>query len=344
MKMKWKLAMLFVAVMILSCAPAMAAAVPAGGDAAAAKMTTNAVKSGWVKEGNYYKYYVNGKYYKNGVYKIGGKLFGFSAKGNLCCRWFAIGGNTYYGSTKQGAKGIGVGQVLTGYWKIGNDYYYLNPKKKGARESGFLKLNAKLYYFGASDGKQRRKKGWFYVNNAMYYVMEDGSIATNTTIDGYKVGADGAVRDPYGYDKKAQGYSSDTRYMVLVDKSNHLVNMYKGSKGSWVNVRRNVLCTVGKKSTPTKSGTFKISINTTKFGPYGRKDFNSATTFYASRINAGNFFHSILYKLGTTKPKDSKIKDASLGQNKSNSCIRLPLNDAKFIWDNMHRGTRVVVW
>ena len=43
------------------------------------------------------------------------------------------------------------------------------------------------------NGKQRRTKGWFFVGNYMYYVKADGSIATNTTIDGYKIGADGAV-------------------------------------------------------------------------------------------------------------------------------------------------------
>ena len=345
--MKRKLAMLFVVIMILSCMPVMAGTVPAGADAAAATtktVTTKAVRNGWFKVGKYYRYYVNGNYYKNGVYKIDNKLFGFSAKGNLCCGWFTINGLTYYGSVKQGAKGIGVGQVLTGYRKIGNDYYYLNPAKKGARSTGFIRVNNKLRYFNASTGKQRRTTGWFYVNGAMYYVLADGTIATSTTIEGIRVGANGAVVDPYGYDKKAQSYSSNTRNLILVDKSRHYVNIYQGSKGSWINIRRNMLCTIGKSSTPTKSGSYKLKIKTTRFGPYGRKDFSSSTAFYAYFYNAGNFFHSVIYRLGTTNPYKATPKDATLGKNKSNACIRLSLENAKYLWDNMKVGTRVIIW
>jgi hypothetical protein len=178
----------------------------------------------------------------------------------------------------------------------------------------------------------------------MYYVKADGSIATNTTIDGHKIGANGAVSDPYGYDRKAQGYSSETRYLILVNKSRHLVNFYQGSKGHWVNIKRNILCTIGKKSSPTKSGNFKLSLKVTKNGKYGRKDFKGTTAFYAFRINAGNFFHSVLYRKGCSNPYTSSPVDATLGKSISNSCIRLPLADAKFIWDNMKRGTRVVVY
>ena len=343
--MKRRLALLFVVIMILSCMPVMAATTPAGADAAVENVTAKAAKTGWVKTGKYYRYYyASGKYYANTVKKIENKYFGFNEKGYLCCGWFKIKNMTFYGSVKLGAKGIGVGQILTGYRKIGNDYYYLHPQKCGARASGFIPVGKKLYYFSPANGKQRRTKGWFFVGNYMYYVQADGSIATNTTIDGYKIGANGAVSDPYGYDKKAQGYSSETRYMVMVDKSRHYVNFYKGSKGHWVNIKRNILCTIGKKSTPTRSGNFKVSLKVTKNGKYGRKDFSGCTVFYAVRINAGNFFHSVLYRLGCTNPYTSSPKDATLGKNKSNSCIRLPLADAKLIWDNMARGTRVVVY
>ena len=127
--MKKKLAMLFVVIMLLSCMPVMAVTVPAGADTAAATtgtVTTQAASTGWIKVDKYYRYYyAKGKYYTNCVKKIENKLFGFNKSGNLCCGWFTINNATYYGSVKQGAKGIGVGQILTGYRKIGNDYYYL---------------------------------------------------------------------------------------------------------------------------------------------------------------------------------------------------------------------------
>ena len=344
--MKKKLAALFTILMILvlSCTPVMAFTVSADADAAAetGAVTVQAQKSGWVKEGKYYKYYVNGTYYKNGVYKIGNMLFGFSAKGNLCCGWFTINGSRYYASVKTGAKGIGVGQVLTGYRKIGNDYYYLDPAKKGAAKKGFYTLNKKLYYFDSSTGRQRRSKGWFFVNNAMYYVKSDGTIATNTTIDGYRIGADGAVRDIHGMDKKAQGYSSNTRYLILVNKKNHEVNVYTGSKGNWTIVRRAMPCTVGKSSTPSPSGSWRLDHKSSR--AYGYKDFSGSTVFYTTRITAGNYFHSILYRLGCRNPYTNSPKDASLGKNKSNSCIRLRLEDAKFIHQVTPKNTRVIVY
>ena len=345
--MKKRITMLFTVfmILILTCMPAMAVTVQADADAAAATsdVSTQATSTGWVKVGKYYRYYyASGKYYKSSIHKIGNMYFGFNASGNLCCGWFTIGGNKYYASVKEGAKGIGVGRILTGYRKIGNDYYYLVPSRNGAVQKGFFTLNKKLYYFDASTGKQRRAKGWFFVNNAMYYVKADGTIATNTTIDGYKIGANGAVTDVHGMDKKAQGYSSSTRYLILVNKSHHEVNVYKGSKGSWAIFRRGMPCTIGKSSTPTPSGRF--TLNHKSSYAYGYKDFTGSTVFYTTRISAGNYFHSVLYRLGCRNPYTSSPKDATLGKNRSNSCIRLKLADAKLIHQTTPKNTRVIVY
>ena len=331
--------------LILSCTPVMAYTAEAEAAAAAETetVTPQAAATGWVKTGKYYRYYyASGKYYANTVKKIENKYFGFNENGYLCCGWFKIKSVTYYASVKLGAKGIGVGQILTGYRKIGNDYYYLHPQKGGARASGFITVGKKLYYFSPNDGKQRRTKGWFFIGNVMYYVKADGSIVTNTTIDGYKIGADGAVRDVHGMDKKAQGYSSSTRYLILVNKGKHEVNAYKGAKGSWTCVRRAMRCTIGKSSTPTPSGSFRLDHKSSK--TYGYKDFNGSTVFYATRITAGNYFHSVLYKKYCRNPYTHSPKDSTLGKNRSNSCIRLKLEDAKYIHQVTPKNTRVIVY
>ena len=343
--MKKRLTMLLTMfmILILSCMPAMAATVQSDADAATSTVTAQAASTGWVKVGKCYRfYYASGKYYKNCVKKIGTMLFGFSAKGNLCCGWFTINGKKYYGSVKSGAKGIGVGQVLTGYRKIGNDFYYLIPSQQGAAKTGFCTLGKKLYYFDETTGKQRRTKGWFFVNNAMYYVKADGTIATNTKIDGYTIGANGAVTDTFGMDKKAQGYSSSTRYLILVNKKKHEINAYKGSKGNWTIIRRAMPCTIGKSSTPTPSGSYRLDHKSSR--AFGYKDFKASTVFYTTRISAGNYFHSILYKLGCRNPYTHSPKDATLGKNKSNSCIRMKLADAKLIHQSIPTNSRVIVY
>ena len=341
--MKKKIALLFTVIMILSlcCTPVMAAGTAGAADGVQT-ISTQAVKTGWVREGGYYKFYRNGKALTYGIYKIGTKLFGFSKKGNLCCGWFKINGNIYYGSKKSGARGIGVGEVLTGYRKIGNNYYYLTPAKKGAAWTGFKWTSGKLYYFNTTTGAQRRTKGWFYIGNKMYYVKADGTIATNCTVDGYRIGANGAVADVSGTDRKAQGYSSSTRYLILVNKSTHKVNIYQGSKGSWVNIRRDLPCTTGKSETPTPSG--RYTLNHKSPNAYGYKDFTASTVFYTTRLSAGNYFHSVLYRLGCRNPYKSSPKNATLGKNRSNSCIRLRLEDAKFIHQVTPKNTRVIVY
>ena len=334
--MKRKMIMLLAVIMLLSCMPVMAQDSSVG---------ANAVRSGWTKVGSDWKFYVNGTAVKSRVVTIKGQMFGFDGQGRLQKGFFEINNKTYFASTQfgpQNKKAIKYGIVLTGYRKIQNSFYYFNPQRKGQMVTGFVKIGTSLYYFNTTSGKQRVEKGWFFLGNAMYYVQADGTIATNTTVDGIKVGPDGAATDVYGMDRKAQGYSSSTRYLILVNKKNHYVNVYTGSKGSWVGSRKYMRCTIGKSSTPTPSG--KFVLNSKNNRAYGYKDFKNSTAFYASRISAGNYFHSILYKLGSRNPYTAKIKDASLGKNKSNSCVRLGLDDAKYIYQSAPKGTCVVVY
>ena len=216
--MKKRLAILLAAMMLMTCVPVMAAAVPAGA-ADSSKTVSVQAGSGWVKTSTSWMYYVNGKALKKQIATIGGSKYGFDENGKLCLGFFKLWGSTYYASRNQGSKGCG--KILTGYRKIGPAFFYLDPAKNGRVTKGFVKIGGKLRYFRMKDGYQRTTKGWFYYGDAMYYVKADGTIATNTTIGGYKIGADGAVRDVYGMDKKAQGYSSNTRYLILVNKGEH---------------------------------------------------------------------------------------------------------------------------
>ena len=55
--------------------------------------------------------------------------------------------------------------------------------------------------------------------------------------------------------------------------------------------------------------------------------------------------HTILYsKWGGDNPEYVDVVDDRLGMNLSLSCIRLSLEDARFIYDNIPVGTRLVVY
>lgn len=88
-------------------------------------------------------------------------------------------------------------------WKqILNDWYYFDGN--GKRQVGWIKINQRWYYLDQTDGKvltgwQFVNGKWYYLNtaggemmtgwvqpqpNVWYYLFQDGSMASNTTIDG----------------------------------------------------------------------------------------------------------------------------------------------------------------
>jgi lipoprotein-anchoring transpeptidase ErfK/SrfK len=55
--------------------------------------------------------------------------------------------------------------------------------------------------------------------------------------------------------------------------------------------------------------------------------------------------HTILYsKWGGENPEYVPVVDDRLGMNLSLSCIRLSLDNARFIYNNIPTGTRLVVY
>ena len=133
---------------------------------------------------------------------------------------------------------------------------------------------------------------------------------------------------------KANSYSSKTGWLMLVDKSEHRVYVYKGSKGAWVK-DRSFLCGNGAAATPTPSGVFAV---------YGRKYyFDSGTTrcFYATMFHGAYYFHSTLYAQ-TSTPR--YVMDDRVGLALSHGCVRLRLTNAKWVYDNIPTGTTVVVY
>ena len=68
----------------------------------------------------------------------------------------------------------------------GNNYYL---QGNGALAIGWININGIWYY---SNALGIRQIGWQNINGKWYYLNIDGSMAKNTTIEGYKIGYDGA--------------------------------------------------------------------------------------------------------------------------------------------------------
>lgn len=81
------------------------------------------------------------------------------------------------------------GSMLTGWQFENGNTYYLN--QDGSMQTGWKYMGNIWYYFNSNG---TAKSGWFQDNNGKwYYCNSGGSMAYNVRIDGYRLGADGAM-------------------------------------------------------------------------------------------------------------------------------------------------------
>ncbi len=125
--------------------------------------------------------------------------------------------------------------------------------------------------------------------------------------------------------------SSTTNYLILVSLRSFKVNIYNGSTNKW-NLIHSYICTIGKPSTSTPKGTFTVGIKGLYFGV--NKGYKC---WYFTQFKGNYLFHSIIYNL------DGSIRDGRLGMKLSDGCIRLSKENAKWIYDNVPRGTKVII-
>ena len=125
--------------------------------------------------------------------------------------------------------------------------------------------------------------------------------------------------------------TSGTEFYIVVDTSACETYIFKGSADKWLPYRL-LACGPGKAETPTVKGTFTVSGKGYSFG-------SGYTCYYYTRFYNSYLFHSITYYQGTFKPLD-----ATLGKPVSHGCVRLSLYNAKWIYDNIPKGTKVYVY
>lgn len=313
------------------------------------KKKSGAMGHGWVKiKGVKYYFGADGKGYI-GRKKVKNTWYYFKkSSGALGRGWVKINGTKYYFNRKgQGVTGFQTisgakyyfkssGALGTGWKKVRGKKYYYGPKLFYGRH----KIKGKYYYFDKKTGAM--KTGWVVLNKKKYYYNRNGQQAFGTvrigktyyTFDPKKKGAlTNTVSD--AMDTKAQKYSSSTGYLILVNLSSHQVRVYKGAKGNWKKVRT-MTCTNGKSSTPTVTGEYTVGNKGLYFdtGTRGR-------CWYFTQFHGNYLFHSVIYDRSSS-PKN--IIDGTMGAGASHGCVRLALNNAKWIYNNIPRNTKVVTY
>ena len=127
-------------------------------------------------------------------------------------------------------------------------------------------------------------------------------------------------------------------YILHVNRTQNVVTVYSADKqGNTVAPLKVMLCSTGRNN-GTGRGTFYIS---EKY--VWRALFGGVYGQYACRFNGHVLFHSVPYE---SKNKGSLKADEfnKLGTQASDGCVRLSVEDCKWIYDNCGVGTKVVVY
>ena len=130
-------------------------------------------------------------------------------------------------------------------------------------------------------------------------------------------------------------------FHVVVDVANQVTSVYgRDEQGEYTVVVRQMLCSTGKKATPSSVGDWVLNGRHATWCIFPK--WGNSYARYWTRINSDIAFHSPIY----TAVSNSAMQISSykaLGRRASHGCIRLSVWDAKWIYDNIGKGTVVSI-
>ena len=126
---------------------------------------------------------------------------------------------------------------------------------------------------------------------------------------------------------------SDSPYLVHVNLKNQNTYVYKGSKNNW-KLEKKFTCSTGTKGKETPTGVYTTK---SKGDWFYEPKYGQGGKYWVTFMDA-YMFHSLPFA------KDKKtIVDKTLGIPASHGCIRLAIEDAKWIYDNIPIGSKLII-
>ena len=124
-----------------------------------------------------------------------------------------------------------------------------------------------------------------------------------------------------------------TSNLIYVNLKDQITYIYKGSINNWDKIK-SFKCSTGIESEKTPTGIFDVR----ERGAWFFSDKYNQGGKYGVQFYGDYLFHSVPYN------KDqSEVVDYTLGVPASHGCIRLKTEDAKWIYDNIESGTKVII-
>lgn len=184
-------------------------------------------------------------------------------------------------------------------------------------------------------------------NSVLLVIPQGTPITVLETVDGWHkasysgktgyVSASYVARSPSRSSVEAfvnnRGTSSTTGYLIWIDTETKYTYVFTGSALNWT-LQRAMLSTVGKPSTPTIKGTFTVGAKGSSF----TVDANPAWICKNYTQFLGDYLiHSVVYD------RYGNLVDGRLGMELSLGCVRVSMDNATYIYNNVPRGTTVYV-
>lgn len=144
-------------------------------------------------------------------------------------------------------------------------------------------------------------------------------------------------------------------YYIEIDVTNQCINVFRKNDetGAYDILLNRFVCSGGTSSKPTKLGNFyikseaeqkKATGQSVKYVRYYFKNYDSYA-YYITRYSNEYMFHSFTFEENKTTKQilPKKTSYYNMGNTGSAGCLRMLMNHAKWIYDNVDAGTYVVV-
>lgn len=126
---------------------------------------------------------------------------------------------------------------------------------------------------------------------------------------------------------------SKTPYLIYLSLSKQTTYVYKNIDNSW-SLKKEFLCSTGIEGQETPKGIFYI----TNRGDWFYSDEFKQGGKYWIQFMGDYLFHSVPFD-----ESQSTVLDDTLGTPSSHGCIRLKVDDVKWLYDNLPNDTKIII-
>ncbi|MBQ3512382.1 MAG: L,D-transpeptidase family protein [Lachnospiraceae bacterium] len=272
---------------------------------------------GWTQREDLWYFYEDGEMV-TGWKKVDGVWYYLNVNGEMVTGWNKIDGAWYFLNAS--------GEMATGWNKIDGAWYFLNAS--GEMATGWKKVDGVWYYLNNSGAMLT---GWQQVGEKWYYLSSSGAMLKNQVVQGYVLDSNGEWMVDSDYIA-----ANGSPYYIRVNKKACVVTVYTLDENGYYTVPlKSMICSTGE-GTPT--GTFRTK------NKYRWRDLvGNVKGQYSTRIVNRILFHSVPYYSNNENDLEGDEFNL-LGEIKSAGCVRLQVEDAKWIYDFCPLNTIVQIY